>query len=209
MSSKRPKGVATVGVAEIANSAILVTLAHDGALLDRRQVVLTGRDLPTHPHHHEGSLAVGRYPNRRAAKDVTLAKAVALVERVRVAAERGAHEALEALAKAVPVSVTAIAIRVCPRLPPTVEERIIDNRAQSMADSILYREALATAAVARHWSVRWYDREAVFREAATVLGREDIQDVLDALGRPIGPPWQAKHKLAAAAALAATRVSAR
>lgn len=158
MSRRRAQRVATVGVAEIANSAFLVTLAHDGTLLDRRQVALTGRDLPTHPHHHE---------------------------------------------------IAAIAIRACPRLPLTVEERIIDNRAQTMADSILYREALATAAAARHWSVRWYERETVFGEAATALGREDIGDVLRALGRSIGPPWQAKHRLAAAAALAATRFTAR
>jgi hypothetical protein len=44
----------------------------------------------------------------------------------------------------------------------------------------------------------------VFRDAAAALGRGDIQAFLSAMGRSIGPPWQAKHKLAAAAALAAT-----
>jgi len=52
--------------------------------------------------------------------------------------------------------------------------------------------------------VYWYDRERVFRDAATVLGREDIDAFLSAMGRSIGPPWQAKQRLAAAAALAAT-----
>jgi hypothetical protein len=51
--------------------------------------------------------------------------------------------------------------------------------------------------------VYWYDRERVLREAAAALGREDINAFLHAMGRAIGPPWQAKHKLAAAAALAA------
>ena len=37
-----------------------------------------------------------------------------------------------------------------------------------------------------------------------VIGREDIDAFLHAMGRSSGPPWQAKHKLAAAAALAAT-----
>jgi hypothetical protein len=37
-----------------------------------------------------------------------------------------------------------------------------------------------------------------------VLGREDINAFLHAIGRSIGPPWQASHKLAAAAAFAAT-----
>jgi hypothetical protein len=92
---------------------------------------------------------------------------------------------------------------VCPKLPPTTEERIADNRAANVADSVTYREALATAAEARGWSVHWYDHERVFRDAAAVLGREDVNAFLSAMGRSIGPPWQAKHKLAAAAALAA------
>ena len=92
----------------------------------------------------------------------------------------------------------------CPKLPPTTEERIADNRAQTVADSVMYREALATAAEARGWSVHWYDRERVFRDAAAALGREDVDAFLYAMGRSIGPPWQAKHKLAAAAALAST-----
>ena len=102
-----------------------------------------------------------------------------------------------------PAPIAAIAIRVCPALPPTTEERIADNRAQAVADSVMYREALATAAEARGWSVCWYDRERVFREAATAIGREDVDAALSAMGRSVGPPWQARHKLAAAAALAA------
>jgi hypothetical protein len=66
----------------------------------------------------------------------------------------------------------------------------------------MYREALAHAAEARGWRVHWYDRERVFRDAAAALGGEDIDAFLHAMGRSIGPPWQAKHKLAAAAALA-------
>ncbi|WP_437813680.1 hypothetical protein [Sorangium sp. So ce1078] len=128
---------------------------------------------------------------------------MALVERVRASAARGARESLEALAAAVPVPIASIAIRACPALPPTIEERIADNRAQTVADSVMYREAIATAAEARGWFVHWYDRERVFRDAAAVLGR-DVDALLYAMGRAIGPPWQAKHKLAAAAALAAT-----
>jgi hypothetical protein len=68
----------------------------------------------------------------------------------------------------------------------------------------MYREALATAAEARGWSVHWYDRDRVFHDAAAVLGRADVTAFLNAIGRSIGPPWQARHKLAAAAAFAAT-----
>jgi len=103
----------------------------------------------------------------------------------------------------VPVRIASIAIRACPKLPPTTEERIADNRAQTFADSVMYRQALAAAAEARAPLVYWYDRERVFLEAKAALGREDINAFLSAMGRSVGPPWQAMHKLAAAAALAA------
>jgi hypothetical protein len=194
---------AAVGVVQQANAAILVTVAPGGELLDRRRVDLTGHDLPTHPHHHEGSWAVGRYLNSPGARPITLPEAVALVERVRAAATRGARESLEVLTAAVATPISLIALRMCPILPATIAERIADHRAQAMADSVMYRRALADAAEARGWSVYWYDRERVFREAAAALGRRDLAAALQAMGRSAGPPWRAAHKLAAAAALAA------
>jgi len=50
---------------------------------------------------------------------------------------RGAKASLEALAAEVPVPISSIAIRVCPELPPSTEERIADNRAQTVADSVM------------------------------------------------------------------------
>jgi hypothetical protein len=208
MAQGRTRRAATVGVAENGNSAVLVTIAPDGELLDRRRIDLT-EGLPTHPHHHEGSWAVGRYLGTPGARALPLADAVALVERVRAAAARGARESLEALAGAVGVPIAGLAIRACPELPATIEERILDNRAQTFADSVMYRQALAEAALARGWSVRWYHRARVFRDAAAALGRRDVDAFLQALGDAIGPPWQAIHKLAAAAALAAASRPAR
>ena len=181
---------------------MLVTVAPGAELLDRRRIELIDPGLPAYPHHHEGSWAVGRYLSTPGARALSLADAVALVERVRASAARGARESLEALAAAVPVPIARIAIRACPELPPTTEERIADHRAQTFADSVMFREALSAAAEARGWSVHWYDRESVVRDAAAALGREDIDAFLHAMGRSIGPPWQARHKLAAAAALA-------
>ena len=122
---EQTRRAATVGVAENSNSAVLVTVARRGELLDRRRIDLTD-----------------------------------------------------------PVPIASIAIRACPELPPAIEERIADDRAQTIADSVMYRKALATAAEAR--------------------GRQDIDAFLSVMGRSIGPPWQAKQKLAAAAALAAS-----
>jgi hypothetical protein len=198
----RESRIATVGVAEHGNSAILITLDAEHRLLDRRRIDLT-HGLPTHPYHHEGSWAIGRYVDSPWARKISLEDAIALVERVREAAARGARESLEALAASVSQPIACIAIRECAALPPTIEECIRDTRAASMADSAMYREALAAAAKARGWRVHRYDRERVFQDAAIALDGEDVDAFLGAMGRAIGPPWQAKQKLAAAAALAA------
>lgn len=146
---------------------------------------------------------MGRYLNTPGARPLSLTDAVTLVEKVRESAERRTREGLDALAAAVNVPILSIAIRVCPPLPPTIAERIADNRAQTVADSVMYREALAAAAEARGWQVYWYDRDQVVTDAAAALGRTDVASLVSAMGKAIGPPWQARHKLAAAAALAA------
>ena len=204
MARGQTQRTATVGVTEHGNSAVLVAVASDGQLLDRRRVDLTDRELPTHPHHHEGSWAVGRYINSPWAREISLAEAIELVERVRQSAARGARDHLKALAASLSIPISSIAIRICPVVPPTTEECITDNHVQTFADSVMYRMALATAAEARGWSVYWYDRKLVFLEAATTFDCEDIDGLLLGMGRSIGPPWQANHKLATAAALAAT-----
>ena len=193
---------AAVGVVEHGNSALLVTVAPGGRVLDRRRIDLTS-DLPTHPYHHEGAWAMGRYLNSPWARPISLADAIALIERVHVAAARGARAGLDALAVQIPARISCIAIRTCPELPPTIEERIADNRAQVVADSVMYRTSLADAAAERGWSVCWYVRERVMADAAATLGGRDVNALLGAIGRSLGPPWQAGHKLATAAAIAA------
>src|SRR5579859_7751305 len=94
----------------------------------------------------------------------------------------GARESLEKLASAVPELIETIAIRLCPKLPETTIERIKDTRAANVADSVMYREALAIAAESRGWSVRWYDRERVFQEAAAALGGKDVDAFLSEMG---------------------------
>ena len=81
----------------------------------------------------------------------------------------------------------------------------MDNRAQTIADGVMYREALASAAEARGWAVHWYTRERLMAEAASVLDNGDLEAFLTLMGKKLGPPWQAIHKAAAAAAIWARR----
>ena len=179
-----------IGVSDHGGWAVLVTVAGDGTLLDRRCVELVDEDLPKIPHHSEGQ----RLP---------LDEAVELVERVRVSAEGHAVLALDAVAMAVP-RIRGVALRKCPQLPPTVAERIQDYRAQNVADWVMYRKALASAAEARGWPVHWYDAKKVFDAACKTLHIKDLDALFLQMRRSLGPPWNNDHKLAMAAAIAGT-----
>jgi hypothetical protein len=183
-----------VGVADHAGWAILVTVAPDGTLLDRRRIELLEPGVPRMPHHHD-------------AQGLPVEQGVALVERVRQAAHAGARARLEELAASIARPLAGIALRACPPLPATVAERLSDYRAQNVADWVMYREALAQAAIARGWSVHWYDARTVYEAAARALGRPRIDELLDETGAALGPPWQKDHRQAMAAAIAAAGVS--
>jgi hypothetical protein len=182
-----------IGVSDHGGWAVLVTVAHDGTLLDRRRVELVDEHLPALPHHHEG-------------QGLPLAEAVALVERVRVSAEKHAVLALDAVTMAVP-PILGVALRICQHLPPTVAERIKDYRARNVADWVMYRKALASAAEARGWPVHWYDAKKVLAAAAKALCVEDFDAHFLHLRRAVGPPWNKDHKLAMAAAIAMANAS--
>ena len=178
-----------IGVSDHGGWAVLVTVASDGTLLDRRRAELVDEGLPKIPHHSEGQgLPVG--------------EAVALVERVRVSAERHAALALDAVMLEVP-RILGVALRECPQLPPTIAERIKDYRAQNVADWVMYRKAVALAAKARGWPVHWYNAKKVFDAASEALRVEDLDAYFLRVRRAVGPPWNQDHKLAMAAAIVA------
>jgi hypothetical protein len=183
---------AIIGVSDHGGWAVLVTVASDGKLLDRRRVELVDENLPKIPHHSEGQA-------------LPLDQAVALVERVRVSAERHSKLALDAVAMTAPGRILGVALRQCPPLPATIAERIKDYRAQNVADWVMYRNALAGAAEARGWAVHWYDAKKVFAAASQALRIEDLDAHFRELRRTIGPPWGMDHKLAMAAAIVAAR----
>jgi len=182
-----------IGVSDHGGWAVLVTVARDGTLLDRRRVELVGEGLPKLPHHSEGQ----RLP---------LVEAVELVELVRVSAEWQAVLAWDAVAMAVP-RILGVALRKCPQLPPTIAGRIKDYRAQNVADWVMYRKALASAAEARGWPVHWYDAKSVLDAARQALHVENLDDYFLQVCTAVGPPWNMDHKLAMAAAIVAARAS--
>jgi hypothetical protein len=176
-----------IGVSDHGGWAVLVTVARDGTLLDRRRVELVGEGLPKIPHHSEG-------------QGLPIDQAVELVERVRASADRHAVLALDAVTMAVP-RIVGIALRKCPELPPTIAERISDYRAQNVADWVMYRKALASAAEARGWPVHWYNAKSVLGAASQALRVENLDAYFLQLRRAVGPPWNNDHKLAMAAAV--------
>jgi hypothetical protein len=183
---------AIIGVYDHWGWGVLVTVTGDGTLIDRRRVELVDEGLPRYPHHHE-------------AQSLPLNEALDLVERVRLSADRHAKLALDAVAVTVPLRILGIAIRECPPLPPTIAERIKDYRAQNVADSVIYRKALAGAAEARGWAVHWYNAKKVLRAACDALQVDDIEAHSRQVRRSVGPPWGKDHKVAMAAAIVAAQ----
>ena len=189
-----PKNGGIVGVSDHGGWAVLVTVAFDGTLLDRRRVDLVDEGLPKLPHHSEG-------------QGLPLDEAVELAERVRVSAERHAVLALDAVTMAVP-RILGVALRKCQPLPPTIAERIKDYRAQNVADWVMYRKALASAAEARGWPVHWYDAKKVLGAASQALRVQNLNTHFLHVRRAVGPPWDRDHKLAMAAAIVTAKALA-
>ena len=181
-----------IGISDHGGWAVLVTVTCDGTLLDRRRVDLVDEDLPKIPHHSEGQA-------------LPIEEALALVERVRMSAERHAKLSLDGVAMKLPGRILGVALRQCPTLPPTVAERIKDYRAQNVADWVMYRKALAGAAEAREWAVHWYDAKKVFDAASEALRIKDLDGHFLQLRRSIGPPWSKDHKMGMAAGIVAAR----
>lgn len=188
------RDVGIIGVSDHGGWAVLVTVAADGTLLDRRRAELVDDDLPKIPHHSE-------------AQRLPLEEAVAVVERVRMSAERHSKLVLEAVAMTLGArtSIRGIALRQCPALPTTVAECIKDYRAQNVADWVMYRKALAAAAESRGWSVHWYDAKKVLHAASEALRMENLDAHFLGIRKSIGPPWNQDHRIAMAAAIVAVR----
>lgn len=175
-----------VGAMDHDGWAVAMAVAADGTPLDRRRLTLIDAGLPSMPHHHDG-------------QNLPLPEAVALVERVRLSAERRAEAELDALTNDLGAGLAGLALRICPPLPATVAERITNYRAMCVADWVMYRQALARAAIARGATVHWFDARQLLAEAD--------EGLMKAAKAQFGTPWQKDHRIALAAALAARSAS--
>lgn len=187
MRSSRNNG-AIVGVSDHAGWAVLMTVARDGTIFDRRRIELVDADLPNMPIHHD-------------AQTLPLTQAVDLVTRVRASAARHAKLSLEAVAKDVSSPIRGVALRKCAPLPPMIADHIRDYRARNVADWVMYRKALADAAESLGWFVYWYDARNVFDVACEALHVKNLDSHFLQARKSLGPPWNKDHKLAMAAAI--------
>jgi hypothetical protein len=181
---------AIIGISDHCGWAVFVTALPDGTLLDRRRIQLVADDLPKLPHHVE-------------AQSLPLDQAIELIDRVRSSAEKHAEHALAAVASTIAAPIAGVALRASPPLPATIAERITDYRAKNVADTVMYRNALARAAQARGWTVHTYQTKHVFESARQALNIADLDAHVRDLRQSLGPPWTQDHKLALAAAIVA------
>lgn len=161
----------------------------------RRQLDLVDPALPSQVFH----VAAGQVPAR--AEDL-----IRRVERsARNHAEREVVACVDLLA-ADGYDLEAVALCAEPRDLPHDLPRILANHTLiHTAEGELYREAVESAAVEVDLPVLQIDAKRIAAEAADQLGigADRQKELLDALGRQLGPPWRIDHKRATLAAMLA------
>lgn len=182
-----------VAISDHTGWAVALVADAAGRVILSQRIALVGDGMPAMPHHGAGQ----RLP---------VAEGVALVEQVRQSAAAEAEARLAQLAAAVP-GITTIALRTCPPMPATVAETLGSYWAQTRADGVMYRQALAEAAAARGWAVHWFDKHSAAHQAEAALGKSGLAAVEAAARARFGPPWTADHRMALSAAIAAARVT--
>lgn len=160
---------------------------------DRRRIELVDDRTESQPFHHAGPDAAPAEVERRAA-------------RLRRSAGERAEAGLSELARALGAPLAAVALEE-ERLavPDVIAEILASQRLMIEADGAIYRTALAAAAEKLGARVVELPRGNEVDRAAEALGTSEgeVDVLLAALGRELGPPWRKEHRKAAAAAIAA------
>ncbi len=167
--------------------AVLVAVggtATNPRVLARERVQLVDEPLPRMAYH---AIEAG---------DLSPKEGKALVAKVRRAATTAATKAMKAAMKDHRAEAVGVVAKVR-NIPDDFERILAAHALLHAAEGALYEEALVDAAARA-------GVDALLVEEGTIR----ISAALDALGRQLGPPWQKDHKLAAAAALDASRAVA-
>jgi len=189
---------AVLGVADHSGWAVCVTVAASRGLpvvVDRRRVALIEPGVPSQPYHHE---TVG----------MPLPEAETLVIRVRESVMRTSLARMTALRDELqPCSIVAMTLRNPPLayVPVTVADAHKSYHVMCRADSVMYHDALCTAARRLGVALKLHDRgeEAVRAADRFGVSLEELEHFLQNAGESLGPPWQKEHRLAVAAAMTA------
>ena len=177
-----------LGIADHLGWAVAITASATHEVVDRRRIELVDADLSAAPIH---------YDRGKSSDDAVLAA----ISSVRASIERSASAAFDEL----PTGITSISLRTWPPDFPTDIAVLRQSPWEARADAVMYRQVLAAVAADRGWDVHRYEAKTVLGLAASVLGDEQIDEVLDGPKRTLGPPWNKDHRMA----LAATAVAGR
>ena len=114
---------AVAGAVIESNRVTMVTIASLDHILDIHRFSLT-QQLSTHPYHHEGAWAMGRYLDSPWARPTSLKDAIQLIQGVTEASVEGANHGLQQLMNRLSVPLTTLAIRSMPQWPDSIEKRL-------------------------------------------------------------------------------------
>jgi len=162
-------------------------------VVDRRRVTLCPEALPRQVYH--------------AAQDLPPAKAALLVREVHAAVDTLTALVLDELAGIAEPHGTLVAVGVTgfPRDVPVLEKVLTSHALLHLAEGELYRGAVCDAATARGLAVVPIHPKQGITDTARALGAapDAFAQRLTDLRAELGAPWQADHRLATAAGLAA------
>jgi hypothetical protein len=178
-----------LGIAHHFGWAVAVTASADHTVVDRRRIELIEPGMPTAPIH-------------RAGKPLDDDATAVLVAQVRASVVRATSDALDELATALAEPIVSMSLRAWSLDFP--EDIAVQRRVpyEARADSIMYRQVLASLARARGWDVHLYDAKNVEARAVSKLA-ERADEILRGPRATMGPPWPKDHRMALAATIVA------
>ena len=167
-------------------------------VVDRRRVTLCPDTLPRQVYH--------------AVQDMPPAKAALLVREVHAAVDELTDDVIGELADVAREHGPLVAVGVTgfPRDVPALDKVLRSHALLHLAEGELYRGAICDAADARGLTVVPIHPKDGISETAHAVGApvEPFARRLVELRAEVGAPWQADHRLATAAALAALHAAA-